>query len=266
MKFRKIKSPATKTIEFKLHALLDERVYDLPTPAKSVIPQWFNDLPATVEDAPLSLQPSNLTLKTNLTFNDPFSLGYTAISPYDIELLNRWEVLPPEMKDNPTIGVPESPGIDFSYPGYPIVEQSDFVHHHGWQVPVGFYDDIPYSWNFWFTIHTPPGYSVLITNPLNNNTLPWFTTSMVVDTDTPVVLDSLPFFISKNAQLGIIPKGTPLFQIIPFKREHWERKVAPITENNLQDDRSSPKAAMTAQMQVPNVWYKENVWNKKNFN
>jgi hypothetical protein len=266
MKFRKIKSPATKTIEFKLHSSLDERVYDLPTPAKFLTPQWFKELPSTVEDSPMTVQPSNLTLKTNLPFVDPFSLGYMAVSPYDIELLDRRETLPVEMKNNPTVGVPESPALDFSYPGYPIIEQSDFVHHFGWKVPTGFYDDVPYSWNFWFTIHTPPGYSVLITNPLNNNTLPWFTTNIVVDTDKNLVLDALPFFISKSASLGIIPKGTPLFQIIPFKRDNWVRKVAPITENNLQTHRSSTKPAREAQMQVPNVWYKQKIWNEKNFN
>ncbi len=266
MKFRKIKSPATKTIEFKLHTSLDERVYDLPKPAQFSTPQWFHDLPLTVENSPLNIQPHNLTLKTNLPFVDPFSLGYMAVSPYEIELLDRRETLPPEMKNNPTISFPESPGLDFSYPGYPIIEQSDFVQHFGWKVPTGFHTDIPYSWNLWFTIHTPPGYSVLITNPLNNNTLPWFTTSLVVDTDKDFVLDAVPFFVAKNYPLGIIPKGTPLLQIIPFKRDAWIHKVAPITENNLQTNRSSTKPAMEAQMQIPNVWYKQNIWNKKNFN
>jgi hypothetical protein len=34
----------------------------------------------------------------------------------------------------------------------------------------------------------------------------------------------MPFFITKDF-VGLIPKGTPFAQIVPFKRESWESEV-----------------------------------------
>jgi hypothetical protein len=266
MKFRKLKSPATKTIEFKLHADLDERVYALPTPTKDHIPEWFKVMPSTVDNSPLSIQPSNLTIKDNLIFSDPFSLGYTAVTPYEIEFMDQRESLPKEMQEDPNISVSDAPRLDFAYPGYPIVHQSDFEQHAHLKEPEGHYHEMAYSWNFWFTIKTPKGYSVLITSPLNQNNLFWTNTSIVIDTDKDVVLPPLPFFLSKLSPKHIVPKGTPVMQIIPFKRDSWVRDVAPITENNLQTHRSSKKTSMEEQLQVPYVWYKTTRWNKKEFN
>ena len=84
----------------------------------------------------------------------------------------------------------------------------------------------------------PDGYSGLIVHPLNRLDLPFFTISGTVDFDTfyyPKVTN-IPFYIKKGFS-GIIPKGTPMFQIIPVKREHWESKKEKnhTEENNLKN-------------------------------
>jgi hypothetical protein len=267
MKFRKIKSPATKTIEFRLHESIDERVYTLPTPAHESTPEWFIEMPENHNNEKPIMSPPNFTLKTNPRFSDPFSLGYMAVLPYDVELLDMRDTVPEEMKNNPTIGFREGPAFEFAYPGLMIMDPADMDSHIGLKPPTNCYTDIPYSWKPWFHLQTPPGYSVLITNPLNNNGLPWHTSSMVIDSDKgEAFIPPIPFFISKPVQYAIIPKGTPIFQIIPFKRDSWKRKVAPITENNYQDKRSSLTPARLEELELPNKFYTKNVWEQKKFN
>jgi hypothetical protein len=74
-----------------------------------------------------------------------------------------------------------------------------------------------------YNINTPNGYSLLAVHPLNRIELPFHTLSGVIDTDnfnTPI---NFPFYIKKNFE-GIIKTGTPLVQLIPFKRENWNIK------------------------------------------
>lgn len=267
MKFRKLKSPATKTIEFKLHEKLDERVYHLPTPAEIHTPEWFLNMPVTAYNKPLNINPSNYTVRTNPRFSDVFSMGYSVVTPYDIEICDTKDTLPEEMKNNPTIGFTDSPAVVFSYPGLPILNSVDYLAHVHIEPVTNSYVDIPYTWSFWFSLQTPPGYSVLITNPLNINNLPWHTTSLVLDSDKQEThVTSLPFYVLKPTDFKIIPKGTPIAQIIPFKRDSWKRKVAPITGNNLQTQRSSVEPLRFSDLEVPNRYYTSNHWNKKHFN
>ena len=77
---------------------------------------------------------------------------------------------------------------------------------------------------------TPPGYSCLITPVLNdfslaNQGLNFY--SAVVDTDIFKSTINLPFSFSNfSGKEVFIPKGKPLVQVIPFKREGWEKEVA----------------------------------------
>lgn len=266
MKFRKLKSPATKTIEFKLHEKIDERVYLLPVPAETTTPQWFLDMPATVDNEPVSINPSNYTIKTDPRFSDVFSLGYTVVTPYDVEIVPTKDTLPEEMKNNPTIGFKDTPAIVFAYPGLPILTSSNYLRQAHLEPMTNCYSDVPYEWSFWFSLQTPPGYSVLITNPLNSQNLPWHTVSLVLDSDKREThVTSVPFYLSKPAEYKIIPKGTPIAQIIPFKRDSWTRKMAPVTGNNLQTGRSSLEPLKHEGLELPNKQYTNHIWHKKNF-
>lgn len=104
----------------------------------------------------------------------------------------------------------------------------------------------------------PLGYSALITHPLNRHDLPWIVLSAVVDADIqPLRPGNMPIFIKENFE-GVIPKGTPIFQIIPFKRENWEKE-------------KSPKLIESFEKHIFEVastiygWYKNNAWTRKNY-
>jgi hypothetical protein len=90
-------------------------------------------------------------------------------------------------------------------------------------IPAGFSDQ-PFKFKNNWSIKTPKGYSALFVHPLNRGDLPFYTLSGFVDTDdynTPV---NFPFLIRADFE-GIIPKGTPIAQVIPIKRESWTHEV-----------------------------------------
>ena len=83
------------------------------------------------------------------------------------------------------------------------------------------YDQIVYKYlNCWIP-QTPKGYSCLITSPLGYNNLPFHAVPAIVDTDRSTLELIFPMWVKKGFE-GIVEKGTPLVQIIPFKRDDWE--------------------------------------------
>jgi hypothetical protein len=76
-----------------------------------------------------------------------------------------------------------------------------------------------------FSIKTPPGYSCLFVPPLNNYDDRFEIISGIVDTDTFEGEINFPIIINgdKYPTLEtVIKRGTPIAQVIPFKREGWK--------------------------------------------
>jgi hypothetical protein len=73
----------------------------------------------------------------------------------------------------------------------------------------------------------------------------------------------LPVFIAvffKRNFRGVIPKGTPIFQIIPFKRDNWEMQVLDSPEEiNKHELRAENRRSMLY------GYYKKTAWRKKIF-
>jgi hypothetical protein len=90
----------------------------------------------------------------------------------------------------------------------------------------------PYKWMNPWHIETPPGYSVLVTQPLNHFEDRWEIMSGIVDTDTFNLRINFPFVWKDPKFKGIIKRGTPIAQVIPFKRETWEISVIPNEPKN----------------------------------
>lgn len=108
----------------------------------------------------------------------------------------------------------------------------------------------------WF-YDTPPGYSVLITHPMNRHDLPFYTMSGIVESDIWGLPVFIAFFLKRGFQ-GVIPKGTPIMQIIPFKRDNWEMNI---------DDSSDTvdKKLLKAEDRRSLLYgyYKKTTWRKK---
>jgi hypothetical protein len=57
----------------------------------------------------------------------------------------------------------------------------------------------------------------------------------VVDTDQYKAPVNFPFVLNDVKWEGIIPAGTPMAQVIPFKRESWEHKIGSDKERQEQE-------------------------------
>jgi hypothetical protein len=106
-------------------------------------------------------------------------------------------------------------------------------------------------------VKTPPGYSCLFIAPLNRFELPFQPLSGIVETDTFYHEVNFPAIsLLAPGQSTMVRKGTPLVQVIPFKRDNWTSREA------------------TADMQLRGQWdamgdrvgrYKANNWERKSY-
>jgi hypothetical protein len=178
-----------------------------PIPAVQGLPDWFKLLPPKALNATTGEE--NQTVKRCPPFIDAMTYGFL------IPLATDLEVHDGEFTWN--FDVPE--GIVSEYSHSPI----DF-HDPSQIAGTPFFDDdrfiIKFS-NFW-TIEAPPGYSLLITHPVNRADLPFTTITGLVDCD--VFCDSPIHFPARwhdTAFNGVLHKGTPVAQCLPVKRESW---------------------------------------------
>ena len=68
---------------------------------------------------------------------------------------------------------------------------------------------------------------------------------------------NVPFFIKSNFE-GVIPCGTPMFQIIPFKRENWKSEK----DISLKD---LDKKHEFLNLRTMHGYYKNKFWNRKSY-
>jgi hypothetical protein len=94
---------------------------------------------------------------------------------------------------------------------------------------------------------------------MNRHDLPFITMSGIVESDIWGLPVFTAFFLKRGFQ-GIIKKGTPLFQMIPFKRDNWEMELDLSQEKF---DEHEFKAENRRSMLYG--YYKKTAWRKKLF-
>lgn len=108
---------------------------------------------------------------------------------------------------------------------------SSSIQQHGYiQFPGHPLADKPYGKYFMkfmnpWVIETDPGYSCLFTSPLNHLETRFKLLDGVVDTDTYYSNVNFPFLWTGGDGEFFIPKGTPLVQVIPYKRETFTIEI-----------------------------------------
>jgi hypothetical protein len=199
-----------------------------PQPAKNFIPDWYKDIKVGKDFS---------NVKKCIPFLDSMSSGYVQATWCDINIIDEEEGLKVVFDSKVTL---------FSYR-----ETSDMP------VDNSFYN-IEFVWQRpWSTI-LPDGYSALVVHPLNRFDLPFMTLSGIVDFDKSMHtrIGNIPFYIKKGFT-GIIPAGTPMFQIIPIKREDWK------SEN--QEYRDFFWEKKISERKGLSNFYKKGVWQRKSF-
>jgi hypothetical protein len=102
---------------------------------------------------------------------------------------------------------------------------------------------------------------MLFTHPLNRHDLPFRTFSGVVETDSYTLAVQFPFQFTKELEKGesyIIEKGTPVVQMVPIKRDSWEREKIEPNENEIKKNAFEYFSTISRS-------YKKNFWQKKEY-
>lgn len=209
---------------------------------KSLIPEWYKKIKGINLDN-LEFDDKNFVItsaKLCYPFFDALTSGYTVTSWQDMYVTRigedeiiRWRGLPD------------------------IVKTRKIEYNETIPIPAG-HSKNHYVWQNQYAIKLPKGYSLLITHPLNRYDLPFTTMSGIVDADEIMIQGNIPFFIKKDFE-GIIPQGTPLYQIIPFKRDNWKSK-----ENKKILKQAKKITSFSNRMIIG--FYKKFIWKKKEYN
>lgn len=176
-----------------------------PIPAVKGLPDWYKKIPA-FDAEHTTVKDTGITVKRCLPFLDALSAGYLLCAPCDINI---------RLYDGG-----QSAETNSGFP-YEVIGSHKGFQNKGSpdenRINLKFY-------TFW-TVKTPPGYSALFTHPLNHPQNIFKSLSAVVDTDRYVSLVNMPFYMTGPDGLYTIEKGTPIAQVIPFKREKFEMVV-----------------------------------------
>jgi len=201
-----------KILNFEALSAEAELLFDIPTPSSLHLPDWYRQMDIHLDgDSETGLAhngvgSSNLTLKGCMPFLDAISCGYMFTLPFDIEV---------RKNDRGLVGMRWATGVD-------LIGQHSEDQAPGIPIPHGASPNI-LKWKPGWRVITPEGYSCLFTHPLNHIDLPFITLSGVVDTDKYSLGVELPFrLLDTKRDLTILEKGTPICQIIPFKRDDWK--------------------------------------------
>jgi len=229
----------SKTIEFIPSSREVELHVPPPKPAKFYIPEWYRNTEVIKNPYELfnSQTGPNQNVKSCMPFLDALATGY---------IQETWS----------DIYITVENGIMNYHSSMPIQQ----VHYRaGNATPISEeYHSIEMTWKVPWMPKVPKGYSVLMCDPLNDPTRPIRSLAGVVDSDsfyhTP--MGNMPFLIKSWFQ-GIIPAGTPMYVIIPIKRESWRHKA-------LEYNQDVETRAFQMKRNFVNT-YKNKFWNKKDY-
>jgi hypothetical protein len=220
----------------------DKRLNDF-IPASTQVPDWYKKIPPFYgKEKKMLIKDFNInsTVKQCLPFLEAMTAGYfiTLWTDVQVTIIDGQPILTWLASPDP---------VNFRNR---LVDSSDLV-------PEGF-SPAQFVWENPYYIRTPKKYSILLTHPFNRHDLPFHTTTGIADCEKTLHKGSIPFFVKKDFE-GIIKAGTPIAQIIPFRKENWNSQL---TQGLVEiGEKNNYEARRTF-----NHWYKKNAWNKVEYN
>lgn len=181
-----------------------------PSPAKNFIPNWHKDMKSY---GPTQLEPMgdkfsvdesgpNSSAKKCMPMLDGITGGYIVPLWADVYVKQ----------------TPQGPYVSW------LTEIDVFTvhdsYHLGMPAPRGFHPLVR-KFITYFRMETPAGYSTMVRPPAGHYDSPIQVISATVDTDKSVIDSNFPCWIATDFE-GVLKKGTPIAQVIPFKRENWK--------------------------------------------
>lgn len=206
-------------------------------PIKNIVPDFYKDAEAIPNYKKIKEFPIKVVFKNCSTFLDSFTTGYYL----------------PLISDIAVKQTDSGPVISWYDPQIEIISQRDKTQNPTLPTPIGCSSN-QFVWHTQHVFEIPKGYSALLTHPLNRHDLPFVTLSGIVD-DFVLHNGAVPVYFSSTFE-GIVPKGTPILQIILFKTENWKSEIdTDIIKISKQNEFNSMSTSIG--------WYKKNIWKKK---
>jgi hypothetical protein len=237
----------TNQIKFIYHNQLAYEMGVHPQPARNFLPEWFkqmspyqkNDQNPTGRNIIVTDFTSNATAKKCTPMLDGMNAGYIVPLWCDVQVR--------QIDGNPNITWRIQPDV-FQLHGSSSREVP---------APFGYMQQV-FKFITWFRIETPKGYSISVQPPAGHYQLPFHAIPAVIDSDRSVIDNNFPCWIQEGFE-GIVEKGTPIAQVIPFKRTDWqmETSLIPYEEHERQE-------AIGFKSNILNN-YVRNIWSRKSY-
>jgi hypothetical protein len=179
-----------------------------PQPSSIVLPEWYKKTQSYLNNKKEIVlgQQTTATIKRCIPVFDALTAGYTISTHVDVFV---------RKNDLGDIFYTQSGGEINIIETHSIIQAPyhPFMNHQ------------PYpKWINPWGIKTPKGYSCLFISPVHGGNEYFQIIEGIVDTDTFNLPVNFPFVLKDINFEGIIPAGTPIVQIIPFKRDIWKMK------------------------------------------
>ncbi len=210
---------SSKTLTFRCPQEL-EGLLPKPIPAALGVPDWLKAMPQQAFNT-VNARTTD-TVKRCPPFVDAMTSGFLIPLICDLKVENgefSWDNALP-------------PGGDVNYVRSPL------GFHDASQVagtPLFADDRFMVKFHNLWTIEAPEGYALLFTHPANRFDLPFTTLTGIVDCDR--YYDNwihFPAHWHDDNFNGVLPKGTPIAQCMPVKRDKWEMRTATFTQDESQ--------------------------------
>lgn len=219
-----------------------------PEPSSKNTPQWFRNMPSYAGNDPT---PENgvqkITVKKCPAILDVISSGYVLKCPYDLYI-------------DTTEG-----NLKFDIPAqYASIKTTTLMGSHNREqfslMPMddSYVKDLLRLHLVWM-VKTDPGYSTsFMSIPYSDS--PVVAIPGIVDSDKFYVDGLFSFYVKKNYK-GFIKKGTPLVQVVPFKRINYKSNIV---KDQKELDKVNKQRSLIRS--VFNSAYRKLHWSKKIYN
>jgi hypothetical protein len=205
-------------IRFIYHNQLAYQMGVHPQPAKNFLPDWYKNMPpyAIDRENPSGRQilvrnaESNATAKKCTPMLDGMGAGYIVPLWCDVQVR--------QSDDGPVMSWRIKQGSVFQ----PHGDSARTV-----PAPFGYFQRV-FKFLTYFRIETPRGYSISVQPPAGHYQLPFCVIPAVIDSDRSVIDNNFPCWVQDGFE-GIVEKGTPIAQVVPFKRTDWKSEMSLIS-------------------------------------
>lgn len=234
----------TNIIKFHLVQDFPKTLVLPPLSSKKLIPDWFKKIPPNNQN--------DLTVKKCVPFIDAMGAGYTILSHMDIYIYQTTDkqvrIWTPDKELEALVKrwppIETHPGRQF--PGSPMTGYTVLKFMSPW------------------IVETPPEYSALFLPPINRLEIPIVPLVGLVDTDSYHNNVNIPFIhtaLEPDEKKHIIPAGTPICQVFPFKRDDWKAEYTWTEQEQIDRQKEERKKITKERLD----WYKNHAHQKKTF-